>query len=243
MGKRPLALTFAFLLAVLPARAEPPLPSAIAYAYPDQSVWTTRLDAQGQPANPLLRVAEELFRRAKLPWSAHAYPAARLFESLRNGNANFSMLVKGPALEQCCLTSRKPIASTELRIYHAAGKPPIHGRDDLRGKSVIVIRGYSYGSLLAHLADPKNGVVTTTAATHQIAFSMLRHGRAEYLLDYAGPAREVLAATPGLVLEHETVDRLNVHLLLWKGYPDAEAAMARLEAIADGLDVDELMDR
>lgn len=227
------------LLAVQPAWAEAPPP--IHYAYPDQSVWTTRLDAQGLPANPLLKAAEAIFTRAGIPWQAHPYPATRMFETLRNGTANFSMLVKSPALEQCCVVGRKPVASTELRVYHSPAKPPIRTRDDLRGKSVILIRGYSYGGLLPQLSAPDSGVTVHSAVSHQVAFTMLEHGRADYMLDYSGPAREILASRPGLTLSHETLDRLDVYLVLWRGYPDAEATLARLEAIADELDVDRMM--
>lgn len=239
MAKPHGTLLLALLAWVLPARAEPP--PAILYAYPDQSVWTVAVDAHGQPANPLLKVAGALFQRAGLPWSAAPYPAARMFENLRNGSANFSMLVKGPAVEQCCLISRRPIASTELRVFHPPGTPPVQAVADLRGKSVILIRGYSYGGLLPQLQDAKNGVVVYTAVSHQAAFTMLGHGRADYLLDYSGPAREIMAAQPGFAFQHETLDHLNVHLVLWRGYPDAEATMARLEAVAEELDADALM--
>jgi ABC-type amino acid transport substrate-binding protein len=225
----------AFLLATTPAAGnEPP---AILYAYPDQSVWTTKLDKQGLPANPLLRVAEILFSRAGLTWQAHPYPATRMFETLRSGTANFSMLVKSPALDQCCLVGHKPVAKTELRVYHTAATPPVSSRTDLRGKNVIVIRGYSYGGLLAQLSAPGSGVTLEHAVSHQAAFTMLEHGRADYLLDYSGPAREILEGRPGINLQHETLDRLEVYLVLWRGFPDAEATMARLEAIADQLDL------
>lgn len=230
----------ALLLATAPAAgAEPP---PIEYAYPDQSVWTTKLDAQGLPANPLLQSAKALFDRAGLSWRAHPYPAARMFESLRNGSANFSMLVKSPALEQCCLVGRTPVASTELRIYHTAAAPPVHRNEDLRGKTVIVIRGYSYGTLLGRLSAPESGVTVHSAVSHQAAFTMLEHGRADYLVDYSGPAREILADRPGMELRHETLDRLDVYLVLWRGYPNAEATLDRLQAIADQLDLDHLPD-
>lgn len=231
------------LLAAAPATGgEPPPP--IHYAYPDQSVWTTRLDKEGLPANPLLSVAQALFDRAGLTWQAHPYPAARMFEVLRNGSANFSMLVRSPALEQCCLLSRKAVARTELRAYHMPSTPPLppaaQPGEALRGKSVIVIQGYSYGGVLAQLSAPGSDVNLVQATTHHTAFTMLERGRAEYVLDYAGPAGEILAALPNLGMRHETLDHLKVYLVLWRGYPDAEATMARLEAIADQLELSHL---
>ena len=96
---------------------EPVAAAEIEYAYPNQSVWTTRRDEWGEPDNPLLRLAAVLFTKAGVPWHGKAYPAGRLFEHLRNGTAEFSMLVKAPVLQECCLVSQRPVAKTELRIY------------------------------------------------------------------------------------------------------------------------------
>lgn len=231
------------LLAAAPA-AGGESPPPLHYAYPDQSIWTTRVDANGLPANPLLAVAQALFDRAGLTWQAHPYPAARMFEVLRNGTANFSMLVKNPALDVCCLLSRKAVARTELRAYHMPATPPLPASaqpaEALRGKSVIVIQGYSYGGMLAQLSAPGSAVNVVHAPTHQTAFTMLERGRADYVLDYAGPAGEILAAWPNLNMGHEPLDHLQVYLVLWRGYPDAEATMARLEAIADQLELSHL---
>jgi len=215
-------------------------PRPIEYSYPDQSVWTTRLDARGEPDNPLLRLAAPLFQQAGIPWRARGLPAARLFEYLRDGQTDFSMLVKGPAVEKCCLVSKRPVAGTELRIYRRKGLPPVTAREGLSGKEVITIHGYSYGDILAFIKDPANRVGNNGTVSHESAFAMLERGRAPYLLDYAGPAEEVLAEHPIKDLEFDVLQRLDVHLILSRTYPDAEAAMSRLEAIADTLRVEGL---
>jgi polar amino acid transport system substrate-binding protein len=215
-------------------------PKEIEYAYPDQSVWTTKLDAKGEPANPLLNLADVLFAKAGIPWRAKSYPAARLFGYLKNGTVEFSILVKAPALQDCCLFSQKPVVSTELRVFHQDGKPAIRSREDLAGKSVITILGYSYAGWLDFIADPKNGVAHETAATHDAAFAMLEHGRADYVLDYAGPAAEVQAARK-TKFRHAALSRLDVHLVLVKSYPGALATMQRLEAALEGLNIDDIL--
>lgn len=229
------AVALAGLLSVLSVAAGAEPPPTIEYAYPDQSVWTSKPDSSGMPANPLLKVAEALFARAGLGWRAHPYPAARMFETLRNGTANFSMLVNSPSLDQCCLVGRKPIAATELRAYHTEAVPPVRGAQDLRGHTVILIQGYSYGGLRAKLTAPDSGVTVQSAVSHQAAFTMLAHARADYVLDYAGPAREIMAEQRDLNLKHESLDRLEVYLVLSRSYPDAEATLARLEALTDKL--------
>jgi polar amino acid transport system substrate-binding protein len=235
----------AVIMAVFLALAAPAVAQSLPeleYAYPDQSVWTTKVDAAGDPENPLLRLAGALFSRAGIPWYGKSYPAGRMFEILRGGRAKFSMLVSAPALKDCCLSSKKPVASTELRVYRAAGTPAVHSRDDLLGKNVILIRGYSYAGLRDFVTDERNGITSHMAATHEAAFAMLAHKRSDYVLDYVGPASEVLAANPGMDnVRSDTMSRLEVYLVLSKAYPDAEAVMAKLEAIAEGLDRDAVL--
>jgi polar amino acid transport system substrate-binding protein len=216
-------------------------PRTIEYSYPDQSVWTTKLDSRGEPDNPLLRLAEPLFKQAGIPWRARGLPAARMFEYLGNGQTDFSMLVKSPALEKCCLISKTPVAGTELRIYRRKTQPPISSQADLAGKEVITIHGYSYGSLLNFIKDPANRIGNNGAISHESAFTMLDRGRADYLLDYAGPAEEVLAEHPIRDLQYDVISRLDVHLILSRTYPDAEAVMARLESIAATLRTDDIL--
>lgn len=228
------ALFCLFFPAALRAQEAATLPE-IEYASPDQSVWTTRRNARGEPDNPLSGYAGTLFARAGLRWHGSVYPAARLFRHLQDGKAQFSILVRAPALEQCCLFSRKPVAAAEIRVYFIDGKTPVRSPAELAEKPVITIHGYSYGGLLTFIADQKNRVINHTANSHQAAFAMLAQGRADYLIDYEGPASEVLAAAPIAGLRSELLARQEVFLVLSKTYPDAEKLMARLEAIAETL--------
>lgn len=238
LGVRVLAGLTAALIVSGTAEAQPP---EIEYAYPDQSVWTAETDAQGNPANPLLRLAKVLFAEAGLPWHGASYPASRMFHLLRSGDAQFSMLVQAPALKECCLTSRQPVARTEVRVHWVGDTQPVRRKEDLVGKSVIVIHGYSYGELAPFLNDPANGIQRSTVDTHRAAFAMLEHGRADYLLDYAGPAGEMLAARPIPGIHAHGLAEVKVHLVLNRSYPDAEQVMARLEAIAERLDKDSII--
>jgi ABC-type amino acid transport substrate-binding protein len=223
------------------AQPQATVTTEIEYVYPSESVWTTRRDAQGEPDNPLLRLAAVLFHKAQVPWHGKGYPAARMFEKLRNGTAEFSMLVKAPVLEACCVVSKRPVASTELRIYRSTKAAPVKSREDLVGKRVITILGYSYGGLLAFIEDKKNGVVNNVAETHEAAFAMLERGRADYLIDYTGPSTEVLAVRPNKSLKFEVLDQLDVYMVLSKKHPDALALMARLEAVAESLNKPEIL--
>lgn len=232
------ALAACSLLLSAPARAQYP---EIEYASPDQSVWTARVNDKGEPDNPLLKLAGELFAKAGIPWHGRTYPAARMFRYLQDGTAQFSILVKAPALQSCCLLSRKPVARADIRVYRQGVLAPIRSREELAGHSVIVVRGYSYAGLKDFVADPRNRVSTFEAPTHGAAFRMLASGRADYLIDYAGPAAETLALERLSGVQSDSLSQQEVFLVLSRTYPDAEKVMARLEAIADSLDKDKLL--
>jgi ABC-type amino acid transport substrate-binding protein len=236
------AVIAALLLFAAPVQAQKALLlPEIEYASPDQSVWTTRVKEGGEPDNPLLRVAGALFAKAGIPWHGKSYPASRLFAYLQDGTAQFSMLVRVPALQDCCLFSKKPVTTAEIRAYRRTGTAPIKVREDLAGKSVITIRGYSYGGLVNFLADERNRVTNHVTQAHASAFRMLESGRADYVIDYAGPANEVLAAEPIAGMSFDVLTRQEVYLVLSRTYPDAQGVMDRLEAIVATLDVEGLI--
>ncbi|CCQ75032.1 conserved protein of unknown function(similar to ABC-type amino acid transport/signal transduction system) [Magnetospira sp. QH-2] len=231
-------LTVVVMMGVGPtdrARAESPYPE-IEYTFPNQSVWTIKLNEKGEPDNPLLRLADALFREAGIPWHGKSLPVLRMFDNLQNGSSNFSMLVKTSRLMDCCLYGTLPVASVDIRVYRHGDTAPIGKLEDLAGKSVITIHGYSYGGIGKFIRDKPNSITNNVAIKHEAAVDMLAARRADYLVDYVHPAEEVLAMKPILGLAHDLLSSKDVYLVLSKTYPDAEKVLARLEAIATRLD-------
>lgn len=213
----------------------------IEYAYPDQSVWTTFRDSNGVLKNPLLGLAKEIFAQADLEWYSTPYPAKRMFKRLKEGRSMFSMLVRASSLKECCLFSEKPITSTELRVYRRQDAPVINHYQELGGKRVVALLGYSYGSIGRYVRDEANRVVLSEAARHDNAFKMLRQRRVDYVLDYAGPSEEMLEQISIPNVDYDVLTRLDVYLVLNKTYPDAQLLMRRLESIADNLDIEQIL--
>ncbi len=230
-------LVIGFMAFIPPSFAAP---EELEYAYPDISVWTTQRDSEGKLKNPLVRLAKPLFEKVGIPWHPQDYPAKRMFENLRNGTSKFSMLVNAKkALNGCCLVSKDPVAVVEIRIYSLKTSPPITKREDMLDKDLISLRGYSYAGLRNYIAD--NKISNNLAGDHHAAFAMLAAGRADYVLDYANPAEEVLEENPIKNIKFETMSQSKVYLILSKAYPDAENVMARLEKAAATLDKDEFL--
>ena len=215
--------------------------SGFIYGYPDVSVWTTRRNADGQLKNPLLNLADTLFDQAGISFKAKPYPAKRLFSYLKEGVIPFSMLVRASSLEACCLFSSQPVTSTELRIYRRSKSAAINVKEDLAGKRVIMIRGYSYGSLGKYLRAKENQVQIVDAAGHEAAFQLLERNRGDYVIDYQGPAEEMLFDNPIADIAYASFKRLDVYLVLSRDFPDASRLMEHLEARVAEIDVPSLL--
>lgn len=73
--------------------------------------------------------------------------------------------------------------------------------------------------------------------THKAAFEMLAAQRADYMVDYASAAGDILAETPLAGVRSTPIDRLEIYLVLSKSYPGADKVMGQLEDIARTLDL------
>lgn len=216
--------------------AQIPTPTDIEYGYPE-SPPRTFTNAKGEPEGTHFRVAKALFSKAGISWHATSYPPLRLIKNLQTGATNFSILVKNEALVDCCIYSREPIDLEEIMVYWKENQSRIKSREDLIGKHIIVVRGYSYGGLISFLKDPVNKITIETAKDHLSAFDMLKLNRADYVIEYLGSANEALEQRPAMKnLPHEVVNTIGLYLVLSKTYPDADRAMVHLEEIYRALD-------
>jgi polar amino acid transport system substrate-binding protein len=215
-------------------------PAAIVAAFNEAPpmAYTT---AKGKLDGALFRVARSLFAAAGLSWQGAAYPAPRLIKGLQDGSFNFSMLVRMPALDECCLYSAEPVIVQEPRVYFLAGTPPVSSKEDLAGHSLIVVNGFTYAGMIAYFRDPANQVGLEVAETLDSAFRMLAAGRAEYLLSYEANARDSLAYRPIANLESRVIGRTPVYLVLARSYPDAAATLGRLERLVKAMNIQAIM--
>ncbi|HCY83800.1 MAG TPA: amino acid ABC transporter [Desulfobacteraceae bacterium] len=229
------------LVHIFPGQVKAQNPPTITYGYPTQSIFVATLNKQNQPVSPMLYLAEAILEKAGFAIEAQAYPARRLFNNLRNGSTDFSILVKASSLRDHCLFSRRPVYSTTLRVYYIGAKSPIRSPEDFVGKDVITIRGYSYANLRHFLSDPANGITNMVAPTHRSAFKMLNRGRASYVLDYESAARKILAEYEIPDLNANIIKELDIYLVLSKKYPEADELMLKLEDAADSIDVENII--
>jgi len=86
-------------------------------------------------------------------------------------------------------------------------------------------------------------VAIQEATNHMAAFQLFERNRGDYIIDYTGPAEEVLAKNPVGSIAHDVLTRLDVFLVLSKDYPDASNLLMKLENIVARLDVPDILKR
>lgn len=227
-------LAATLLLGNAAAAADTRQPAKIVFGFPEFPPLSFT-NAAGDPDGYLVRLTTAMLTRAGLRPQAIIFPAQRLFENLANGSIDFSMVVHNPALDQCCLFSKQAVIREELRVYHDADTPPISSKEALAGKHIIVIQGYSYAGLIKFIDDERNRITSEVAPTHGAAFAMLDAGRADYVLDYAGPAASGLVEHPINNLRSEKIDHLDIYMVLSRRYPNADQLLGRLATIVTAL--------
>lgn len=123
-------------------------------------------------------------------------PVSRTYYYLRNGGIDiWPGVTDVPALEGEVLESFVSPLPFQLSAWGMAKMPPVTHFDDLKGRTLILITGYTYGGLAERLANDPD-ISITEAPNHQAAIAMLNRGRGDYLLDYQDPVKAVLEEFP-----------------------------------------------
>lgn len=192
----------------------------------------TYTDDHGKPAGILIDLAKKVYPEAGCDFVAVSYPVRRLASYIGSGDLDIWMGLKTlPEFEGKSYVGKSVIAELVLRAYTRGKKAPILTQADLAGKSIIVMRGYSYGGWITFIEDPKNKVNHIKANKHDAAFNMLLAGRAEYLLDYKEPSETALQKIKIPDLSYNQISALPCYFVVTKKLPEGQEIVDRLDKV------------
>ncbi|MCW2237306.1 substrate-binding periplasmic protein [Azospirillum canadense] len=190
----------------------------------------TRTDG-GTAKGSLVEAFDKAAKAAGIAYTAESAPARRLFSGIADGEFHVFLGIKSvKEFEGTTLVSAAPIARIELNAYGVGDAPAVKAKEDLSGKAVIALNGYSYGGWRAWMDDPTNKVQIVEARTADQALQLLQAGRAPVLLQYSLPMQQALGGKAAPELKAAPVQALDVYVVVSKKAPDAEALLARLES-------------
>lgn len=233
----------------MPLRTTTPLLALLAFAL----LAAPQLHAQD--ARPSLNVGYYEFPPTSIPpgmatppvpapaWSACCWsgPAivrrsapcpARLYLGLQDGSVALWAGAAKPELAADTLQARRVLGHVSLNLYYPAHQPAPRVPQDLAGRRLILISGYSYWKPVTDfIQDPNLHLRLYRTGTHHAALRMLELGRGDYLLDYQAPVE----AASRQALASQELYRLPLRMIVSRHIPGAEALRDRLDQAYDQL--------
>jgi len=185
----------------------------------------------GKPVGILIDLADKVLTESGYQWKATSYPTNRMISQIVSGDEQLWIgLSTIPEFKDAALVGKTKIMDITLVAYTIGDKAKILKKEDLTGKSVIILRGYSYGGWADYIKSAAGKVTFSEIDDHAIGFKMLSIGRADYFLDYQGPAEKVLAGAVPDNLKKSVISSFGVYFVVSKKAPEAEKLLSDLEA-------------
>jgi polar amino acid transport system substrate-binding protein len=165
--------------------------------------------ADGTPAGSFIELTRKVALEAGYQPDFIYLPVSRVYLYLTNGAIDvWPGVTEVPSLEDEVLESWVSPFPVQLSAWYREGTPPLEHFDQLQGKRVIVIGGYTYGGLKGWL-ERNRGIKLTEAPNHRSAVDMLKRKRGDYLLDYQAPVQEILKERSSSVIRESEVRTRN----------------------------------
>lgn len=166
-------------------------------------------DADGEPAGVFIDLTRKVAEEAGYTLDFIYLPIGRIYLYMKSGTIDVWPGMTGiPSIRDDVLESWVRPIPVQLSAWYVEGTPPLTHLDDLRGKMLIVISGYTYGGLLDRLKSDEE-IRITEAPNHRSGIDMLKRERGDYLLDYRQPVQEILTEPSDRVLKESTVRTRN----------------------------------
>lgn len=160
-----------------------------------------------------------------------SYPPKRVSKVVSEGQADLYFGLKTLSdFRSGVLVSKTNLDSIELRAYNVRNLPDLKTKEDLKDKTILILRGYSYGDWGNYIRNPNNNIDYQVADSHTQALRILTRRPVDYLLDYKLPVKLALAEVEVPNLRYNTVFTLEPHIIISKKVPNAESVLNKLEA-------------
>ncbi|MGE8362947.1 substrate-binding periplasmic protein [Pseudomonas sp.] len=216
-----------------PGHAQPapddtsPLVSVGYYEFPPYSY----SDSKGRPRGAILDLTLRLLEHAGYRAELRSYPGARLYGALQDGTVQLWPGAPGkPELVDHTLEGRTQLGEMVLNLYFRRDTLLPRIPEDLKGRGVILISGYTYWRQSNDLInDPALGITQHRTRTHTAALEMLQRRRADFLLDYQAPVEQARRRLGMSELPFVQLQRMPMKFILSRHAPGAEALRDALD--------------
>ncbi len=190
--------------------------------------YSTHPDGQGR--GPFIDMARELGDAIGYDIKPVSLPPKRAVKLVGSGEVDFWFgLATNELYNDNVYISKEPIDHLELRVYSIKPMGKFNGREDLVGKSVVILRGYTYGGLREFILDPKNEIYAVQVSSLVQGLRVLDVRELDYVLGYTRPVSEALQKYPLPDMDSRIISSLDIHMTLHKDIDNSKKLMADLE--------------
>jgi len=194
----------------------------------------TYTDQNGQPAGYIMDIAVKSLEKAGFDWTAVTLPAKRMAKSLATGKIQVWIgLATMPQFKGTTHVGKTVVEQLILRAYTIGDNPPIRKQRDLPGKTLLILRGYSYGGWITFIKNPANRIQYLEFDSHEAAFQRLEKLSKRipeiYLLDYKHPSETVLRKRALPDIRFSQISTLDMYFVVTRKMDGAKAVLDRIE--------------
>ncbi len=188
------------------------------------------VESVNQVEGHIVDMITTILKRASIDYVVRGYPPKRLYQNVADGTTNIWIgNIEVPVYKDKIFHSDFPIVLLELRVYAIGDTELPSTLEELRGKEIITMRGYSYGGVIHFLEDPENNIILDPSNSHTSALLKLQGGRSDYLLDFKYPISQELKTTEVKDLTYRTLLKIPTYMIVSKKTPNAEEILHRME--------------
>jgi polar amino acid transport system substrate-binding protein len=203
---------------------EPPL-SEVNILYVNMPPYTYT-DAQGRAQGILNHLTLKILQQQNMQARFVEVPLTQLFDRINQGHNGVVHLIGAfPVPKQQLSFSERPLAYLQLKAYYR-NAPEIQKLSDLRGKKVIMVKGYTYGYLRDYLQLPENRVTILLVDSHEQAIKLLSHQSELYLLNYEKPFHTAIGEAKVRQLNQYLLSEIPIY---WASTKENSSILLRME--------------
>lgn len=165
----------------------------------------------GKHKGETIEYLDRLCEKAKCKYEPRIFPINRLLDNLIKGEVDIAFLPSGTAVEVNTIMLDQHSSKLDVGLYYPADKTEEY-ISDLNGKSLIVIKDYTYTGALMILKAKYPEMKTVVVNSSEATFKMLEKDRGDIVLAY----KEMAEAT-GVILEdlnYKSVHKDNIYLVI-----------------------------
>ena len=173
-----------------------------------------------------------LMKEAGIDYSLTIMPTSRMYHELQAGRKTVDawLSIEVDSVVAVGIPVKPSIFSPlRLEFFGKAGSIPPK-ITEFKDERLITIIGYKYDGVVDKLKRRLPGLRILEAPSHEVAFRMLKAGRANYVIDYRSPALAAVAELGIEEVSNTLIYRQMTLLFVSRNNPDAKQLVARLSA-------------